>query len=97
MLIEGINWKIKRHVNWNYQDNRNTIEIYTADDDFHLDSIYSPNRIVIIGWRNGEDTSLIENDVGGFIETHGPEDEGNNVYYISGYYQGRNAGMSWHK
>ena len=77
-------WVILRYWNWNYQNNQNAIGVYNRTD---------PSAKIEIGWRNGEDTRVIENKDGSFVDTSGDK----NIYHMSGYYEGRKEGMNWHK
>jgi len=85
IFIEFEGYKIYRDFNFDYQYNVNKLRVT------------SPNGKdeIVLSWTNGEDT--------GFVHPHGSRRSvnlatgTNNIYVISGYYDARKFGFSWHK
>jgi len=79
------------------------VEGYTIYRDFNFDYQNNVNKLIVtspnkkeeirLSWSNGEDTGLVRlggRDINLAIGS-------NNIYRISGYYDARDFGFSWHK
>lgn len=77
-------YKIYRRFGVDYQDNVNELEIWNVE---------RGGTDVRLGWRNGEHVQNIR-DEGKNIDTVFGK---HNIFDISGYYEARNFGFSWHK
>lgn len=83
------NYSITRQWSIDYQRNSNFIEIYDED---------SGKYSIQIGWENGE---LVQNvydeDEEGRLTSIDVIHGEHNIFDISGYYEARNFGFTWHK
>ncbi len=79
-------WKIYRDYNWDYQRNENSIKIVDPQNVIQID----------LSWANGEDNGIIypNGNSSNSLNTVGGE---HNIYKISGYYDARNFGFTWHE
>jgi hypothetical protein len=75
-------YTISRKFEVDYQDNVN-----------ELDILFRGEYVISISWRHGEHVQNIR-DEGKNIDTLFGE---HNIFDISGYYEARNFGFSWHK
>ena len=75
-------YTISRKFEVDYQDNVN-----------ELDILFRGEYVISISWRNGEHVQNIR-DEGKNIDTIFGK---HNIFDISGYYEARNFGFSWHK
>ena len=78
-------WNIKRDLNLDYQRNINSLKIIDPQG----------NIQVHLSWGNGEDTRLIRKP--GTTDTVDTTSGEYNIYRISGYYDARKFGFSWHE
>jgi hypothetical protein len=78
-------WNIERNLNWDYQHNINSLKIIDPQG----------NTQIHLSWGNGEDTRLIRKP--GSSDTVDTTFGGYNIYKISGYYDARKFGCSWHE
>ena len=79
-------WKIYRDYNWDYQRNLNSIKIV------------DPQNVIQIhlSWANGEDNGAIYPN-GNSSDSVNTVSGEHNIYRISGYYDARNFGFTWHE
>lgn len=81
--IDGIMYSWLIRMKHDYQDNRAELTIL-------VDGVIK----VLLGWHNGEDTSYGTDE---YIRDLKGNQEDNNVYHLSGYYEGTKFGRSWWK
>ena len=80
-------WIIKRDLNWDYQRNINSLMIHDPQGDIK----------VHLSWSNGEDNGMIRKPGSGYSDTVDTIFGEHNIYQLSGYYDARDFGFSWHE
>ena len=78
-------WRISRDFNFDYQRNINSLLIQDPQGDIK----------VHLSWSNGEDNGLIRKP--GSSDTVDTNFGEHNIYRLSGYYDAREFGFSWHE
>jgi len=81
---DGVDWRIIRSFNFDYQDNNNSLLIVADVGE------YKNRLFILLEWGNGEFFTGIYDENDNRIDTSG-------INKYSGYYDAREFGFSWHK